>query len=171
MIRGEEDCPVTRRVAARPRHTMGWLLGILAAICWVATFIIPDSLGVTAQDAADSPLASPETSTAITSEQPVTATITSDVFEIAQATFTPSLAPPTPARILITELMVAPRVVGEEAGEWIELTNLDAAPVNLRDWTIMRPSGQTHLIRADVWINPGAQVVLRATVIRQGMAE
>lgn len=144
MTRGDEDCPVTRRVVTRPPRLGRWLPGILAVAGCVALCLASLSPGVTAQQAPDSPLPTPA------------------VYDSAAVEPAASAAPPPAAapRVLITELMIAPRAVGEEAGEWIEVTNLEAAPVNLHDWTLAYAPGQTHLIAVDLWLAPGSQAVL-----------
>ena len=42
----------------------------------------------------------------------------------------------TVPRVVINEIMANPHAVPDERGEWIELRNLDAQPVDLRGWQI-----------------------------------
>src|SRR6187200_746977 len=42
----------------------------------------------------------------------------------------------TVPRVVINEIMANPHAVPDERGEWIELRNLDATPVDLRGWMV-----------------------------------
>jgi hypothetical protein len=89
---------------------------------------------------------------------------------ITLPTATPTLTPivfptPTPTagpapRIRLSEIMADPQAVEDTIGEFIELGNADAAPVNLRGWRLQDSGGRAHVIGADVWIAPGAYLVL-----------
>ncbi|HRA64890.1 MAG TPA: lamin tail domain-containing protein [Caldilinea sp.] len=73
---------------------------------------------------------------------------------------TPTPTPGPALRIRLSEIMADPQAVEDAIGEFIELGNADAAPVNLRGWRLADGGGRTHVIDADVWIAPGAYLVL-----------
>lgn len=73
-------------------------------------------------------------------------------------TLTPFAGPPP--QILISEFMADPKAVSDTNGEWIELYNADAIPVNLHGWVIADSNGQQHLIADDLWLQPGAYLIL-----------
>lgn len=64
------------------------------------------------------------------------------------------------ARVVIHELLVNPRAVPDERGEWIELRNLGDAPVALRGWRLRSGNDAPYTIRAAVTIAPRGAVVL-----------
>lgn len=67
--------------------------------------------------------------------------------------------PPTPA-LVITEIMIDPAKVADSAGEWFELHNPGATPINIKNWKL-RSQGQTeHAVVADVIVQPGGYVVI-----------
>ena len=81
------------------------------------------------------------------------------------ALYTAPLPTPTPTagtapRIRISEVMADPLAVADNIGEFIELTNLDRQPVDLRGWTLIDGGGRSHTILADLWLDPGAYRVL-----------
>ena len=63
------------------------------------------------------------------------------------------------ASLLIAEVMVDPREVDDEVGEWIELFNAGQEPVNLLSY-VLATHDREHVIDRDLWINPGQAVVL-----------
>jgi hypothetical protein len=81
-----------------------------------------------------------------------------------EPTLTPTPTPtsePTPApRVLITELLIDPDAVGDTLGEWLELHNPGDAPVNLAGWSLGTLERSEHVIAAELWLPPGAYVVL-----------
>jgi predicted extracellular nuclease len=93
---------------------------------------------------------------------------------VAPPTATPTFAPtvgdtPTPTathfsgpatRILISEFLADPQAVSDTQGEWIELYNASAAPVNLYGWKLTDLGGNLHTIAADLVVQPGGYVVL-----------
>ena len=62
--------------------------------------------------------------------------------------------------VLITELMVNPSAVGDAKGEYIELFNNGADPINLVGWTVSDLDGNTFSIADDLVFEPGDFVVL-----------
>jgi len=71
--------------------------------------------------------------------------------------------PGTPPHVVITELMPDPSRVADASGEWFEVFNAGAQPVNLMGWRIV--SGVTvtpeqHVIGSNVVIAPGGYAVL-----------
>jgi hypothetical protein len=50
--------------------------------------------------------------------------------------------------------------VSDTLGEWLELYNAGGAPVNLAGWSLGTHERSEHVIAADLWIEPGAYVVL-----------
>ena len=62
--------------------------------------------------------------------------------------------------IVITEIMQNPNAVSDTNGEWFEVFNNGSQTVNLNGWTIRDADSDSHVITADVFIDPGAYVVL-----------
>jgi DNA/RNA endonuclease G (NUC1) len=75
-----------------------------------------------------------------------------------------SLTPPptSAATIVITELMADPLQAagGASWGEWFEIHNTGAEPVDLQGWTILSSGQPNHTIGSRVIIPPGAFAVL-----------
>jgi DNA/RNA endonuclease G (NUC1) len=63
-------------------------------------------------------------------------------------------------RIVITEIMANPAAVSDARGEWFELHNPGARPVNLRGWTLHSNGDSPQTIAASVPLPPGGYVVL-----------
>ncbi|MCP3996200.1 MAG: lamin tail domain-containing protein [bacterium] len=57
----------------------------------------------------------------------------------------PSSQPPV-ARLVITEIMTDPATVADNDGEWFEVFNLEAHPVDLNGWTIRDFDTNVHVI-------------------------
>jgi hypothetical protein len=76
------------------------------------------------------------------------------------ATPLPTPPPNTPPRVMVSELMIDPGAVDDDLGEWVELANLDPAPVNLLGWTLADLDRDRHTVQADLWLQPGQYVVL-----------
>lgn len=53
-----------------------------------------------------------------------------------------------PGDIVINEVMQNPAAVSDAAGEWFEVWNATAAPMNLDGWTIVGGASETHTISA-----------------------
>lgn len=66
---------------------------------------------------------------------------------------------PPPGTLIISEVMVNPKVVSDTAGEWIELWNLGAVPVNLQGLEVA-DSTRTLPIQTPVVIEAGGVAVL-----------
>jgi len=56
--------------------------------------------------------------------------------------------------------MIDPMSVPDRDGEWIELANIGTAPVNLAGWMLGDFSGVEHVIAGDLWLAPGAYLLL-----------
>lgn len=68
--------------------------------------------------------------------------------------------PPEPApAIVVTEIMFDPLAVGDREGEWFELSNLEATPVDLSGWVVRDDHGDRFTID-DLTIPAGGRVVL-----------
>ena len=63
-------------------------------------------------------------------------------------------------RVTISEVMANPRAVPDERGEWIELHNLEAKPVDVRGWTVRSQNDRGITIDRSVVIRPGGYAVL-----------
>jgi len=66
---------------------------------------------------------------------------------------------PTPGSLVISEVMANPKAVGDTAGEWIEVWNVGADPVNLQGLTL-RVGTRTMPIEASVVLGAGSVAVL-----------
>lgn len=64
------------------------------------------------------------------------------------------------ARVVIHELLVNPRAVPDERGEWVELRNVGVAPVSLRGWRLRSGNDRPYVIAAALAIPAGGVVVL-----------
>lgn len=71
---------------------------------------------------------------------------------------------PGNGQLLITEIMYNPDAMNDSYGEWIEIYNNTAAPVNLKD-LVIRKGGTTttHQFATDVLIAPGGYSVIAKT--------
>ncbi|MCB0133341.1 MAG: lamin tail domain-containing protein, partial [Caldilineaceae bacterium] len=70
---------------------------------------------------------------------------------------------PTPSKvpaIHISELLIDPKGVEDDLGEWIELVNLEPEPVNLAGWVLSDFGTDRHVIAGDLVLLPGHYVVL-----------
>lgn len=69
---------------------------------------------------------------------------------------------PAAGELVITEIMKNPRVVFDTLGEWVELTNVSAAPLDLAGCTLRDNAADGHLIPTapPLIVQPGAQLVL-----------
>jgi competence protein ComEC len=65
-----------------------------------------------------------------------------------------------PGDVTISRIMVDPVRVSDELGEWIELTNNSASPVDLRGWHLASGRDPGYTIPASLLIRPHAAVVL-----------
>ncbi len=66
----------------------------------------------------------------------------------------------TPAPLFLSEVMIDPKAVADNQGEWVEIYNAGTEAVNLRDWSLADLGSDRHVIAADLWIAPGGYVVL-----------
>ncbi|MFN0059680.1 MAG: lamin tail domain-containing protein [Planctomycetota bacterium] len=62
--------------------------------------------------------------------------------------------------VVITELMINPAAVPDSVGEYMELFNTTAAPIDINGWTIRDSGTDIHVIAASVVIPPAGFVVL-----------
>jgi competence protein ComEC len=72
----------------------------------------------------------------------------------------PARAPLAVGRITINEIMVDPRAVPDERGEWIELHNAGDSPLSLRGWTIASGNDSPHVVAGDVTVPPRGYAAL-----------
>ena len=63
-------------------------------------------------------------------------------------------------RVVINEIMANPQATPDERGEWIELRNLDATPVDLRGWTVASANDPGVTIQGSVSIAPNGLALL-----------
>jgi len=72
---------------------------------------------------------------------------------------------PGNGQLLITEIMYNPDAMNDSYGEWIEIYNNTAAPVNLKDLAIRKvgTTTTTHQFATDVLIAPGGYSVIART--------
>ena len=93
-----------------------------------------------------------------------TLTATPTATETPTSLPTPSPTPtatPTPVpRIRLSEIMVDPQAIEDASGEFVELTNIDVASVNLLGWRMTDSANRTHVILSDLWIAPGDYLIL-----------
>lgn len=73
------------------------------------------------------------------------------------------VAPPSAAQVVVSEIMANPQAVLDSKGEWFELHNAGAQPVNLDGWTIKDDKSNIHVIKGPVTINAGGFLVLGNT--------
>ncbi|MBI5479447.1 MAG: lamin tail domain-containing protein [Deltaproteobacteria bacterium] len=57
-----------------------------------------------------------------------------------------------PGIVIVTEMLIDPSGVADTQGEWIEVFNTTAYPVNLRGWTLRDDGTDSHVITDDVWV-------------------
>ncbi len=70
-------------------------------------------------------------------------------------------APPlVPPRLILCEFLADPAAVSDTEGEWIEIFNAGADPVNLKDWLVSDLDSDRHVIAHDLLVQPGQYVVL-----------
>lgn len=67
---------------------------------------------------------------------------------------------PDGSHLVITELMVDPRAVADEHGEWIEVHNPGTSALELRGWTLASRNDAPHRIAAPVTLPAGGYAVL-----------
>ena len=60
----------------------------------------------------------------------------------------------------ITRVMVDPRTVADERGEWIEVTNTGTTAADLRGWELRSANDAGHVVRQSVVVPPGGTVLL-----------
>ena len=65
-------------------------------------------------------------------------------------------------QVIITEIMVNPKAVGDEAGEWVELYNPGELVVDINGWVLRDTQTNKFFIKSPkpVWIPPGSYFVL-----------
>ena len=69
---------------------------------------------------------------------------------------------PAPGDVIITEVMQNPEGVFDPQGEYVEVFNMRAFPINLNGWEIQDAGSDHHQIQQEgpLWIQPGAFLVL-----------
>ena len=65
--------------------------------------------------------------------------------------------------IVITEIMQNPNFLFDTEGEWFEVFNAGATPVDLNGWTISDNGTDSHVIAASAIVPAGGYAVLGAT--------
>ena len=65
--------------------------------------------------------------------------------------------PLPPPAVVISEVMRNPAAVGDSNGEWFEVHNTTAAPVNLAGWTITDDASDRHVIKGSLVV-PGGRL-------------
>jgi competence protein ComEC len=65
-----------------------------------------------------------------------------------------------PGDVSISRIMVDPTSVSDELGEWIELTNHSASPVDVRGWRLASARDPGYTFPASLLIRPHAAVIL-----------
>lgn len=87
----------------------------------------------------------------------------------ACAEHAPLTAPPVSARatvspsagtVVVNEVMADPNAVTDANGEWFEVYNRGASPINLQGWQIASNNDATHTIASSVNVAAGGYVVL-----------
>ena len=78
---------------------------------------------------------------------------------VSLATSRGTVSAPIP-RVVINEIMANPQATPDERGEWIELRNLDATPVDLRGWTVASANDPGITIQRSVTIAPNGIALL-----------
>lgn len=72
----------------------------------------------------------------------------------------PVRAPQSGSTLVITEVMIDPRAVGDASGEWFEVHNRGRTAVSLKGWTIRSGNDRPHRISAAVIVPADGYVVL-----------
>ncbi|NUN14187.1 MAG: lamin tail domain-containing protein [Myxococcales bacterium] len=64
--------------------------------------------------------------------------------------------------IVVNEIMVDPAGVPDSAGEWIELFNTTATPININGWSLHDGAGENHIIQPGgaLFVPAGGMVIL-----------
>ncbi len=66
----------------------------------------------------------------------------------------------TPAALFFTELLIDPKAVLDEAGEWFEIYNAGNATVDLYNWTVADTKRDRYTFRTPLQLAPGAYLVV-----------
>ncbi len=93
---------------------------------------------------------------------------------VAPGTTAPIVEPAPAPQIVITEVMQNPLVLADAVGEWFEVHNAGAVPVDMNGWTIRDLGTDSHVINngGPLVINPGEYKVLglnAATMALEGV--
>jgi competence protein ComEC len=62
--------------------------------------------------------------------------------------------------LAITRMMVDPRTIADERGEWIEITNAGTTAADLRGWELRSANDAGYVVRQSVVVPPGSTVLL-----------
>ena len=76
------------------------------------------------------------------------------------ATITPPPPPHVVGAVVINEVLPNPAAVLDSVGEWFEIINVTAAPVDLQGWTIVSTGDAPHTISAPLVVPAGGYAVL-----------
>jgi hypothetical protein len=77
--------------------------------------------------------------------------------------FCPLPGPAVAGDVVVTEIMKDPAFVADSAGEWIELLNTRATPIDIEGWTLHDNGTDSHVIYTGgtgLVIAPGARMVI-----------
>ncbi len=90
---------------------------------------------------------------------------TCDDHDVCTGTETCGASPAPIQGVLITEVMAHPSAVADAAGEWIELTNTTASPINVGGWTLEDGQGNKHTVggKSPLLIPAHGRIVVAAT--------
>ncbi|MHB1223478.1 MAG: lamin tail domain-containing protein [Gemmatimonadaceae bacterium] len=72
----------------------------------------------------------------------------------------PAATPAVAHRVVISELLIDPRAVADERGEWVELHNAGPHPVELRGWSLRSANDAGFRVTGSLKVEPGRSVVL-----------
>lgn len=83
-----------------------------------------------------------------------------EVIEINEDSTTILTGPVDYGDLLITEIMYNPAALSDSDGEWIEIYNNSARPVNLQNLVVARDDANSHSITDSIELSPGTFFVL-----------
>ncbi|HTF89115.1 MAG TPA: lamin tail domain-containing protein [Planctomycetota bacterium] len=83
--------------------------------------------------------------------------------QVCPSSVTPPPPPPLVGSIIVTEIMKDPSSVSDSNGEWLEIYNTTASPIDIEGWSLHDDGADAHVINnggAGVVIPPGQYKVL-----------
>lgn len=117
--------------------------------------VTPDGAVLTDSAVSDGPVIKPDSTT--TDSAPPADTLAAD---FTASTF----------KIVISEIMANPAKVIDSLGEWLELHNPTAAPIDIGGWRIADEGSDSHVISGSLVIPAGGYVVLALSTDTSKMA-